>query len=98
MAGGELGEAVSRAKHDGWMVERIGVDVADLRGWKVGYIAGSSARSMLEAYAFHFVPPGAVWRVVIFRGIGEWNPEVHGPRQVWRIERRRHSVRAWRTK
>lgn len=80
------------------MVERIGVDVADLRGWKVGYIAGSSARSMLEAYAFHFVPPGAVWRVVIFRGIGEWNPEVHGPRQVWRIERRRHSVRAWRTK
>lgn len=89
---------MSRAKHDGWMVERIGVDVADLRGWKVGYIAGSSARSMLEAYAFHFVPPGAVWRVVIFRGIGEWNPEVHGPRQVWRIERRRHSVRAWRTK
>ncbi len=89
---------MSRADRSAWTVGRIGVDVADLRGWKVGYITGSSTRSMLEAYAFHLMPTGALWRVVIFRGIGEWNPEAHGPRQVWRIERRRHSVRVWRTK
>lgn len=91
---------MSNAGRDGWMVERIGVDVADIRGWKVGYIGhvAHSIRSALEDYALHLMPPGAVWRVVIFRGIGEWNPEVHGPRQVWRIERRRHSVRVWRVK
>lgn len=87
-----------RAGRSAWTVGRIGVGLADIRGWRVVYITGSSVSSMLEAYAFHIMPPGAVWRVVLFRGTGKWNPETHGPRQVWRIERRRHSVRVWRTK